>query len=106
MDEDSWCYNLQSGFARTFEYATHYCGRAQFLMDLIEGLEQNQDASAFRDVIHRYRAHLREFFPRMQEWQNWLLQHVEEACGSHTFVIQWISLYVREIWIQLDTEDL
>eukprot|EP00971_Amphidinium_carterae_P252629 5015410-Amphidinium_carterae.1 len=51
-DEDSWCYNLQSGFARTFEYATHYCGRAQFLMDLIEGLEKNQDAAAFRDVIH------------------------------------------------------
>eukprot|EP00971_Amphidinium_carterae_P316801 6297591-Amphidinium_carterae.1 len=38
-DEDSWCYNLQSGFARTLDYATHYCGRAQFLMDLIEGLE-------------------------------------------------------------------
>eukprot|EP00971_Amphidinium_carterae_P222359 4413552-Amphidinium_carterae.1 len=75
-------------------------------MDLIEGLEHTQDAYAFRDVIHRYRANLREFFPRMQEWQNWLLQHVEEACGSHTFVIQWISLYVREIWIQLDTEDL
>eukprot|EP00971_Amphidinium_carterae_P211721 4201227-Amphidinium_carterae.1 len=75
-------------------------------MDLIEGLENTQDASAFGDVIHRYKANLREFFPRMQEWENWLLQHVEEACGHTNFVVQWIGLYVREIWIQLDQEDL
>eukprot|EP00971_Amphidinium_carterae_P246676 4899312-Amphidinium_carterae.1 len=75
-------------------------------MDLIEGLEKTQDASAYRDVIHRYKANLREFFPRMQEWENWLLQFVEEACGSKDFVVQWVNLYVREIWIQLDQEDL
>eukprot|EP00971_Amphidinium_carterae_P345953 6487163-Amphidinium_carterae.1 len=75
-------------------------------MDLIEGLENTQDASAYRDLLQRYRVNLREFFPRVQEWQTWLLQHVEEACNSSTFVIQWIGLYVREIWIQLDEEDL
>eukprot|EP00971_Amphidinium_carterae_P327579 6459006-Amphidinium_carterae.1 len=51
-------------------------------MDLIEGLENTQDASAYRELLQRYRSNLREFFPRFQEWQGW------------------------EIWIQLDEEDL
>eukprot|EP00971_Amphidinium_carterae_P228917 4541381-Amphidinium_carterae.1 len=105
-DEDSWCYNLQSGFARTFEYATHYCGRAQFLMELIEGLEKTQDAYAYREVLQRYRSNLKKFFPRYNEWQKWIKTDVEDSCHSPTFVVQWLGLYVREIWLQLDAEDL
>eukprot|EP00971_Amphidinium_carterae_P063467 1256225-Amphidinium_carterae.3 len=104
--EDTWCYNLQSGFARTFEYATHYCGRAQFLMDLIDGMDKTCDAQKFHDLIHRYRSNLKEFFPRFNEWQRWIKTHVEDACHAPTFTVQWLGLYVREIWIQLDAEDL
>eukprot|EP00971_Amphidinium_carterae_P033067 650935-Amphidinium_carterae.1 len=69
VNEDTWCYNLSSGFARTFEYATLYVGRARFLMDLIDGLERTCDADAVRDKILLLKEHLRDFFPRFVEWE-------------------------------------
>eukprot|EP00971_Amphidinium_carterae_P174271 3454401-Amphidinium_carterae.1 len=75
-------------------------------MDLIDGMEKTLDASAYRDLLQRYRSNLNEFFPRFNEWQRWLKVHVEDACSSPTFVVQWLGLYVREIWLQLDAEDL
>eukprot|EP00971_Amphidinium_carterae_P144141 2856380-Amphidinium_carterae.1 len=69
-------------------------------------MERTCDASAFRDLIHRYRSNLHEFFPRFNEWQRWIQTHVDDACRTQYFTLQWISLYVREIWLQMDAEDL
>eukprot|EP00971_Amphidinium_carterae_P136283 2700268-Amphidinium_carterae.1 len=65
-------------------------------------MEKTLDASAYRDLLQRYRSNLNEFFP----WQRWLKTHVEYSCNSPSFVVLWLSLYVREIWLQLDAEDL
>eukprot|EP00971_Amphidinium_carterae_P311353 6188412-Amphidinium_carterae.1 len=75
-------------------------------MDLIEGMEKTCDAHIYHDLLHRYRSNLHEFFPRVNEWHRWLQIHIDDACHTPYFAIQLIGLYVREVWLQLDAEDL
>eukprot|EP00971_Amphidinium_carterae_P178372 3538601-Amphidinium_carterae.2 len=101
VNEDTWCYNLSSGFARTFEHATLYVGRARFLMDLIDGLERTCDANAVRDKILLLKEHLRDFFPRFEEWEKWLKIHVDDVSNDPYFSLIWVANYVREVWMHL-----